>query len=299
MKVATHDGSFHADEAFAIAVLALAAGPLDIVRTRDAALMAECDLRLDVGLRHDPTTGDFDHHQKGGAGARQNGIRYASFGLVWQHYGETVCGDAHVAAALDERVVQGIDAHDNGQTLTQSLIDGVQPVTASHVIAAMNPVWDEDADPAEVDRRFGEAVALAGRIIERAIAGSAAHARAQRLVRDAIAAARDPRLIELDQGMPWHEAVVNHAPDALFVIYPKTDGWGLQAVPRELGSFGNRKDLPAAWAGLSDADLVAITGVPDARFCHAGRFIAVAETREGIAALAQSALAHAGEDSAG
>jgi uncharacterized UPF0160 family protein len=109
-------------------------------------------------------------------------------------------------------------------------------------------------------------------------------------VQDAIRAADDPRVIELDRNMPWREAVVTGAPEALFVMYPKADGWGMQAVPRELGAFANRRDLPAEWAGLSGAELAAVTGVPDAVFCHAARFYVSARTRDGIAELARRAL---------
>ncbi len=290
MRVATHPGNFHADDVFAIAVLGLVHGPLDVVRTRDAAEQDAADLRVDVGGRSDPATGDFDHHQKGGAGERPNGIRYASLGLVWRAHGEALAGGPEAAAAIDERIVQGIDANDTGQTISQSLIDDVRPMSVSGVVAAMNPVWDEHLDPAEEDARFGEAVALATRILERELAGAAAFARAQQLVRDAIGRAADPRIIELDRNMPWRETVVTQAPEALYVMYPKTDGWGMQAVPRELGAFANRRDLPSAWAGLSGDELAAATGVPDAVFCHTARFYVSAGSREGITELARRAL---------
>jgi uncharacterized UPF0160 family protein len=290
MRVATHPGNFHADDVFAIAVLGLVHGPLDVVRTRDAAAQDAADLRVDVGGRSDPGTGDFDHHQKGGAGERPNGIRYASLGLVWRAHGEALAGGPEAAAAIDERIVQGIDANDTGQTISQSLIDDVRPMSVSGVVAAMNPVWDEQLDPAEEDARFGEAVALATRILERELAGAAAFARAQQLVRDAIGRAADPRIIELDRNMPWRETVVTQAPEALYVMYPKTDGWGMQAVPQELGAFANRRDLPAAWAGLSGDELAAATGVPDAVFCHTARFYVSAGSREGIIELARRAL---------
>ena len=104
MKVATHSGSFHADEVFALAALTLLDPAVEIVRTRDADALAAADLRVDVGFRDDPATGDFDHHQKGGAGERPNGVRYASFGLVWREFGARVCdGDADVAARVDQR----------------------------------------------------------------------------------------------------------------------------------------------------------------------------------------------------
>ncbi len=290
MRVATHPGTFHADDVFAVAVLGLLHGPPDVVRTRDAALQDACDVRIDVGGRSDPATGDFDHHQKGGAGERANGIRYASFGLVWRAYGEQLAGSAHAARAIDERLVQGVDANDTGQTIAESLVGDIRPMTVSGVVAAMNPAWDEELTPDEEAARFAEAVALATRVLERELAGAAAFARAQRLVQEAIGRAADPRIIELDRNMPWREAVVTGAPEALYVMYPKSDGWGMQAVPRELGTFENRRDLPEAWAGLSGEELAAVTGVPDAVFCHSARFYVSAASRDGIAELARRAL---------
>lgn len=291
MLVATHPGSFHADDVFAVATLGLALGRLDVVRTRDAALQAGADIRVDVGERADAATGDFDHHQRGGAGERANGVRYASFGLVWREHGATLAGSDEAARAIDERLVQGVDANDTGQTVTQPLVGGVRPMTVSGVIAALNPAWDEELPGPEEDARFGEAVTLATGVLEREIAGAAAFQRARQLVRDAITAASDPRIVELDRNMPWREAVVTQAPEALFVVYPKADGWGMQAVPRELDGFANRRDLPAAWAGLSGPDLASATGVPDAIFCHTARFYASAGSRAGVLALVERALA--------
>ena len=61
-------------------------------------------------------------------------------------------------------------------------------------------------------------------------------------------------------------------------------------VPATTDTFDARADLPASWAGLRDADLAAVTGVPDAKFCHNGRFIAAAKSYEGIRQLARLAL---------
>ena len=292
MKVATHSGSFHADDVFALAALSLLGEPLEVVRTRDPDAMTACDARIDVGFRSDPATGDFDHHQREGAGERPNGIRYASFGLVWREYGARLCdGDAAVAERVDRSLVQAVDANDTGQALAEPVLDGVRPMTVSGVIGSLNPTWEEDLTPEDERARFDEAVALAARILEREIASAAAAQRAVRLVSDAIASAADPRVVALDRDVPWKEVVVSTAPDALFVVYPKRQGWGLEAVPRVLGSFENRRDLPAEWAGLDGPELAALTGVEDALFCHAKRFLAVARSREGIDTLAEQALA--------
>ena len=292
MRVATHDGSFHADEVFAIAALSLLDEPLEVVRTRDVEAMAACDLRVDLGFAHDPAAGRFDHHQRDFAEQRANGVGFASFGLVWREYGAPVCGgDEEVADQVDHVLVQGIDANDVGQTIVAPLIGDVRPpMTVSDVIAGLNAGWDEDLTPEQGRARFDAAVALAAPIIAREVASAASGRKAARLVEQAIASARDPRVIELGENVPWKQVAVPGAPEALFVIYPKRQGFGLEAVPRELGSFDNRLDLPEAWAGLDGPDLASLTGVPDALFCHAKRFLAVARSREGIGALAGQAL---------
>jgi uncharacterized UPF0160 family protein len=292
MLIATHDGSFHADEVFAIAALGLLGDPVAVMRTRDRDALAEADLRVDVGFRDDASTGDFDHHQRDFDAVRDNGVRYASFGLVWREFGVRVCdGDREVADAVDETLVQPVDANDTGQQLTQPLIDGVRPMTVNSIIGGFNARWDETLTPEQERVRFDAAVGLARDILTREVASVAAGRRSERIVRQAIAAAADPRVVELPVNAPWKQVLVPEADDALFVIYPKRQGFGLEAVPRELGSFENRRDLPATWGGLEGADLVAVTGVEEALFCHAKRFLAVARSRAGIQRLAELALA--------
>jgi uncharacterized UPF0160 family protein len=292
MLIATHDGSFHADEVFAVAALGLLGDPVEVVRTRDPDTHAAADLRVDVGFRDDAGAGDFDHHQRGFDAARANSVRYAAFGLVWREFGARVCdGDAEVAAAIDETLVQTVDANDTGQRLTEPLVAGVSPFSISAVIGGFNARWDEQLSPDEERARFDAAVAFARELLAREIATAASGRRAERIVRAAIAAAPDPRVVELPVNAPWKRVLVPETAEALFVIYPKRQGFGLEAVPVTLGSFDNRRDLPAAWGGLEGADLVAVTGVDDALFCHAKRFLVVAGSHAGINRLAELALA--------
>src|ERR1700733_2167520 len=61
----THDGSFHADEVTACALL-MAFGLVDrdkIVRSRDLHVLDECEYVCDVGGIYDPAVKRFDHHQ--------------------------------------------------------------------------------------------------------------------------------------------------------------------------------------------------------------------------------------------
>ncbi|MCO5327107.1 MAG: MYG1 family protein [Solirubrobacterales bacterium] len=294
MRVATHNGTFHADEVFAIAALGLLPEPMEVIRTRDPELLAGADLRVDVGFRFEPAAGDFDHHQREFDEVRPNGVGYASFGLVWREFGARICdGDEEVAAVVEETLVQSVDANDTGQRITESLIEGVRPMSVNGVVGGFNARWDEDLTAAEERARFDAAVELAAGIIAREIASAASGRRAVRIVRDAIAAAAesgDARIVTLPDNVPWKQVVVTEAPEALLVIYPKRQGFGVETVPVALGTFDNRLDLPAEWAGLENDDLARVTGVEDALFCHAKRFLAVARSREGVERLAELAL---------
>lgn len=114
------------------------------------------------------------------------------------------------------------------------------------------------------------------------------------MVLDAIAATGEHRVLELPMGMPFRPAIVKAGADhLLFVVHPRDKDWCITGIRKAEDSFEQRADLPAAWAGLSNADLEAVSGVTGASFCHNGRFIAAAKSREAILAMAEIAVAEA------
>ena len=72
--IVTHNGNFHADDVFSIAAFKSIFPSFKLIRTRDAELIAKADIVIDVGGEYDPDTDRFDHHQRGGAGERENGF---------------------------------------------------------------------------------------------------------------------------------------------------------------------------------------------------------------------------------
>jgi uncharacterized UPF0160 family protein len=291
MKIATHDGTFHADDVFAIATLKLAGVASGVIRTRDQAEMNACDLRVDVGLKNDASAGDYDHHQKGGAGQRPNGIKYASFGLIWLQYGADVSGSAAIAQHVERKLVQVVDAHDNGQNVYQTTIEGLVVSSVDRSIAMFNPTWEEPASETDLRKAFDTAVETAQKLLVREIAMAKSEVDAAKLVKHAIEESHDPRLIVLDRYLPWREVVVAEAPEAQFVVFFRDEGrWTIQTIPEKIGVFKSRRDLPEEWAGKQAQDLAAVTGVPDAIFCHIGRFVAAAGSKEGALKLAELAL---------
>ena len=79
----------------------------------------------------------------------------------------------------------------------------------------------------------------------------------------------------------------------LFVVHPRGTDWALTTIRTGDDTFDNRADLPVAWAGLTDDALEAASGVAGAKFCHNGRFIAVASSREAVLEMADIAVAEA------
>lgn len=282
--IATHNGNFHADDVFSIAAFKILLPSFKLVRTRDLELINKADIVLDVGGIYDPETDRFDHHQRGGAGERENGIPFSSFGLIWQKYGLEICqGNQDVANSVDAGLVSTIDAIDCGH------VEGVvKGISLSQTISMFNPTWLEESD---FDACFDEAVSFAVRVLTRFIASANGGISAKAIVAKAIEDAEDPRLIVLEKYTPWKTTVHNLSQDALYVVYPSPAGpWRIQTVPVELGSFEDRKSLPKPWAGLSDKELQEVTGIEDAMFCHNGLFIAGAASFESTMKMAAMAL---------
>ncbi len=283
--IVTHNGNFHADDVFSIAAIKCIFPSFKLIRTRDLELINKADIVIDVGGEHNADTGRFDHHQRGGAGERENGIPFSSFGLIWQKYGLEICqGNQEVATSVDTGLVSTIDAIDCGH------VEGVATgVSLSHTISMFNPTWQEDSD---FDSCFDEAVDFASRVLSRFIASASGGISAKSIVAKAIDNAEDPRVIVLEKYTPWKRTVHALSNDALFMVYPSPSGqWRIQTVPVELGSFEDRKPLPKQWAGLSDDSLKEVTGIDDAMFCHNGLFIAGAESFESTMKMAAMALA--------
>ncbi|RCW88795.1 MYG1 family protein [Paracoccus lutimaris] len=298
----THSGGFHADELLSSVVLTRLYPKARLIRTRDADWLTPAADRViyDVGRDYDAGRQIFDHHQKD-APLRPDGQPYSSFGLVWHHFGRDYLSALDVPkpdvegihAAFDSDFVLPVDLMDNGALNPAAAGPLLADLTLPMLLESLKPVFDDRAPDAD-DRAFGLALSVARAFVEAAIAHKAAKRRAEGMVLAAIAAAGEGRILELPMGMPFRSAVVKAGADQLlFVIHPRDTDWTLTGIRRDEDGFALRADLPEAWAGLTDAALEEASGVRGARFCHNGRFIAVADSREAILRMAELAVASA------
>ncbi|MDR7378450.1 uncharacterized UPF0160 family protein [Rhodoferax ferrireducens] len=314
--IATHSGTFHADDVFGVGVLMGVFPSHTLLRTRDKALIATADFVVDVGGTWDAASGRFDHHQRGFEGARPPrlvdgaivpGVGYASAGLVWSAFGAAYvqawaqthghsldeAAVASVVNTIDHSLVQYLDIVDTGQGDVAPGIFGL-----SSLVAQLNTHWLEEqgldlaAKAQLLETRFREAIAITRKFLDHAISKKVAQIRAMDIVRQAPRLLGGKLLHLREGGMPWTRVVVDEMPEVMFVIYPDSDGnqYQIKTVPAEVGSFDTRMDLPASWAGLRDQELAAVTGVPDSVFCHLNLFIGGARSFEGAVKLAELAL---------
>lgn len=309
MIIATHSGKFHADDVCAVTVLDIVFPGCEIIRTRDPEKILRADFTVDVGGIWDPQSGRFDHHQKGFAGARVSGVVYASAGLVWKTYGARcveLLAEAHagcrisddqaqaIAYAIDSDLIQYLDMSDTGAARNAPGSYGL-----SATISGFNPTWLDEQQAAGADaadrlrlRQFLRAMEFMADILVNAVKYRVGGLLAAEQVRQSSVLEDGKLLFLTNGGLPWSSIVRNEMPKVLFVISHNIAErrYMLHTVPAAVDTFEARKDLPAAWAGLQGAELAAVTGVPDAVFCHNNLFIASAVSFEGMLRMAQLAL---------
>lgn len=268
----THDGTFHADEVSACALLLVfdLIERSKILRSRNPEELAQCEYVCDVGGIYDPASKRFDHHQVEYTGA------LASAGMIWLYLLNQKRIDQPTYEFVNHSVILGIDAHDNGRSVQQ---DGV--ATFSHIIANFVPP-QYDLSHAMQNAAFEEALHFATlyfrRLIDRFVYIQGCKDQV------ALAMKKGGLYLFFEEALPWQENFFDLGGEehpALFVVMPSEGHWKLRGIPptRE-NRMSVRRPLPKKWAGLRDEELKKASGIPGAIFCHKGRFISVWETKE-------------------
>lgn len=268
----THDGTFHADEVTACALLWLfdMIEPDLIVRTRQPELLSRCEYVCDVGGIYDSDLKLFDHHQADYSGP----LSSAGMVLLYlKEIGKLTESEYH---AFNSAIIQGVDAHDNGK---DPQIPGL--CTYSHIVSNFTPI-NHDVDAESLNNAFHEALHFAKDHLKRF------WRRYQYIhsCRDVVVNVmrQSDRFLLFEKSIPWMDCFfefggVNHP--AEYVIMPSGKHWKLRGIPpTPEDKMKVRRPLPLEWAGLLDADLKVVTGIGGSIFCHKGRFISVWETRE-------------------
>jgi uncharacterized UPF0160 family protein len=291
----THNGTFHADDLFASATLSiLNDGNIKVIRTRDPKIINSGDYVYDVGAVYDEKKDLFDHHQKGGAGKRENGVPYSSFGLVWRKYGGEICGNKEVAELIDKKIVQPIDAKDNGLDISNSVFTGIFPYGVEAIFLSEIPTWKEDN--IDIYKIFIKQLDKVIILLKREIKIAKDDIEGKSLIIKNYKDSYDKRIIIGNTDFPRYlfQNTLSAFPEPIYFIYPSShnNSWKVEAIRKSTETMESRKLFPEEWRGSMDVDgnLKKITGVDDAGFCHQNGFLLTAGSKEGAIILAEKAL---------
>lgn len=293
VRVYTHNGTFHTDDVFSVAIVRLleAGKELKVIRTRDLSSVVKGDWVLDVGGVYDPKQNHFDHHQSDFSIRHENGALFATTGLLWKEYGERLSGNSFSANYINKRLVEFIDAADNGVDFQNKNLNFDIFTIYDLIEKTFRPTLRELESGGDYLPYFLRAVDLAEEIIKRQIIIANDLLLDKEAVMNLYNQSLDKRILKLDKSYSWKNLVPD-MPELLYVIaYDNERGhWRIIAARNDPNSFEMRKPLPAEWGGKSDGELQKITGVPDAIFCHHRLFTAGAKSFEGIMKMAEIAL---------
>lgn len=270
--VGTHNGSFHADEVTATALLVVTdlVDRDKVVRTRDIEKLKQCQFVCDVGGVYDPKMELFDHHQADYVGP------LSSAGMVLLYLYNTGHLTEIEYNLLNHALILGVDAHDNGVDVH---MPGV--CTYSQLISNFTPIA-YDATEASQDQAFHEALDFAIGHLSRLLERHRYIHSFKKIVQEAMHESKDYLLF--DRAIPWMDCffeLEGEKHPALFVIMPSGNHWKLRGIPpNSRERMKVRHNLPEAWAGLLEKDLERISGLPGAIFCHKGRFFSLWNTKE-------------------
>jgi uncharacterized UPF0160 family protein len=270
----THDGTFHADEITACALLLLF-GLIDldkVDRTRDPEALDACEYVCDVGGIYDPSIKRFDHHQADYQG------ELSSAGMVMRYLRDKGVIDIEIYLFFNRSLILGIDAHDNGRMTSESGTCTFSQVVSNFV----PPVYD--APPPDQNAAFFQALEFVVGHLRRLLERYLYIQRCREDVADVMRQNKPYLLFE--KAVPWIESFFDLGGEkhpAQFVVMPSGGHWKLRGIPPSTDQrMKVRIPLPEEWAGLRDEELVKVSGIPGAIFCHKGRFISVWQTREDV-----------------
>lgn len=290
ITVAVHNGIFHADDVVCVALLRLyyPNAEVKVIRTRNTDDFEKCDFVLDVGAKDEITDDQifFDHHQKDNGTIEGTNVLNCAATKLAQYL--------KVPEGLYQKALLGVSVDDNGQQELKGKYPN--PFTFIHTL---NVGWDKNLFGAEQDKQFYVAVDMAITVLKALIHDCELEQTAASISMDAAKKAVGGIAILPQFVGGWQKTICHYNDDkdenskVKLVIFKSGNSYRVQVVPTAVDSFNSLIKLPEAWGGLRGEDLSKTSGIPEAIFCHPGRFIAGWQTEEETIAAAKAAIAEA------
>lgn len=286
LLVGVHNGVFHADDVLCVVLVKkfIPDANIEVVRTRDPKVLANCDFVLDVGGEDKVTEHQvcFDHHQCDEF--YDNGIKKAACGKLFEYIWNTYITDEIVPKELREEVKENlllnifypVEAQDNGQQTS------IVRSNKFSFISEFNPGFKYNTEEYAYES-FMEVVEMAYNTFNRMFIKAIDKAEVSVEIREKLENNYNDEIFVLGSYVPWQSDVIKYNENQSYrnkikiVIFENSQGeYMIQVVPtgNEEDSFESIIQLPDEWKGKRDEELSNIVGVDGAIFCHMGRFIA-------------------------
>ncbi|XP_016121567.1 UPF0160 protein MYG1, mitochondrial-like, partial [Sinocyclocheilus grahami] len=151
----------------------------EILRSRDASLLKQCDVVVDVGGEYDPAQHRYDHHQSRSFAESFHSLcpekrwvtKLSSAGLIYLHFGRHVLEqltqlkqhEPQLELLYDkmyDSFVEEVDAVDNGISQCDGEVRYSISTTLSARVGHLNPRWNSSDQ--DTEEGFQKALALVG-----------------------------------------------------------------------------------------------------------------------------------------
>lgn len=309
--VVTHNGLFHADEAFGIAFLSLLLGSeMRVVRTRNPQVIEGAYVALDVGGVYDNENLRYDHHQRDFLDVHEStSIKLAACGLIWRHFGTCLITKLHpeldieqvqnLWQSVDETICRPVDMQDNGQNTFKVEGAEAQALTISMMVSSFN---QQDIYSPAQDEAFLRVVEILKEYVLNFLRAGANKLQLLKEAEEAVKAQLGSKVLVLDKFLPYREAVLKanaEGQDFCLVTYPAKNQWNVQTIPfddSEANYYSQRVSFPKRVWGLTGPEVAKeqLGGCPLV-FCHKTGFLAAikADSADAARKAAEAVIAEA------
>lgn len=225
-----HAGKFHADDVLTAALCQLAFGNCEVKRVMEVTSEMRNDesaIIADIGY------GKYDHHQPD-CERRSDGTPYAACGLVFRDIWQYLFPNEYFARRFMVQYIRPIELHDNG----------IKQNPLSIAINSYVPL--KDSSPENMDACFLKAVEFMKSVVRNEVERVYAQESAFTLIMEYYENSSDKNIVVLDKYIPAIERLI--PTQAKYLLFPSNrGGWNLQTVPKAVGEYGNKEDLPVEW----------------------------------------------------
>jgi uncharacterized UPF0160 family protein len=305
--IATHNGTFHADEVTAYAILNYLFPNNELIRTRESEIIHKANIVIDVGQVYDQTNHRYDHHQSSFNQSidNQSQITLSSAGLIYKHFGDQLLDKFCTENKIEKnekayndiyyRLIAEIDAHDNGirqysDNFYEQIANGeikqkfFMNLSFGQIISKLNT--QDPSNDEEQDKAFKKAVSLAWDIlsinIKHYFQSQTNFANDYVIMEQAMKNRFNDhisgKIVIVEQNcINWrkclgiYEGEHPDEPKISFIVYKGNNSWNVRAISDQL--FINRENL------LPTEEMLKSVKVPDdIIFVHVKLFIAASKT---------------------